>query len=103
MLAFTLCMSLGTGVLFGLVPALQAATPNLDGVLRQAGGGKLTGARSRSRGALVVGEVALAVVLLIGAGLLLRSLWRLQSVEPGFQRGSPAHLEARAPDGQVPG
>lgn len=84
-LAFTLCVSLGTGVLFGLVPALQVSAPDLNGVLRQAGGGKLTAARNHSRSALVVGEVALAVVLLICAGLLLRSLWRLQSVEPGFQ------------------
>ncbi|MCP3098036.1 ABC transporter permease [Myxococcus sp. K15C18031901] len=84
-LAFTLCMSLGTGVLFGLLPALQASTPDLNGVLRQTGGGKLAGGY-RSRNALVVGEVALAVVLLISAGLLVRSLWRLQAVEPGFQQ-----------------
>ncbi len=84
-LAFTFCVSLGTGVLFGLVPAIHAAAPDLNGVLRQVGGGKMTAGRDRSRSALVVGEVALAVVLLIGAGLLLRSLWRLQSVEPGFQ------------------
>ncbi|MBZ4416901.1 ABC transporter permease [Myxococcus sp. RHSTA-1-4] len=84
-LTFTLLMSLGTGVLFGLVPALQASTPDLNGVLRQGGGGRFSGARNRSRSALVVGEVALAVVLLIGAGLLLRSLWSLQSVETGFR------------------
>lgn len=86
-LAFALCMSLGTGLLFGLLPALQASRPDLDGVLRQAGGGKLVGG-GRSRGALVVGEVALAVVLLIGAGLLLRSLSRLQDVDPGFREES---------------
>jgi predicted permease len=84
-LAFTLLVSLGTGVLFGLVPALQASSPDLNGVLRQGGGGRLAGGRNRSRSALVVGEVALAVVLLISAGLLLRSLWRLQDVEPGFR------------------
>ncbi|MCE9669745.1 ABC transporter permease [Myxococcus stipitatus] len=83
-LAFTVCMTLGTGVLFGLLPALQASTPDLNGVLRQSGGGRLVGGH-RSRDALVVGEVALAVVLLISAGLLVRSLWRLQDVEPGFQ------------------
>jgi len=78
------CVTLGTGVLFGLLPALQASAPDLNGVLRQSGGGRLAGGH-RSRDALVVGEVALAVVLLISAGLLVRSLWRLQDVEPGFQ------------------
>lgn len=84
-LAFTLLTSLFTGVLFGLVPALQASRPDLNGVLRQGGGGRFSGAGHRSRGALVVGEVALAVVLLISAGLLLRSLWSMQSVELGFR------------------
>jgi predicted permease len=84
-LAFTLLVSLGTGVLFGLVPALQASSPHLEGVLRQGGGGRFSAGHHRSRSALVVGEVALAVVLLISAGLLLRSLWRLQAVEPGFR------------------
>ncbi|GEN11820.1 duplicated orphan permease [Myxococcus fulvus] len=84
-LAFTLLTSLGTGVFFGLVPALKASAPDLSGVLRQGGGGRLSSGGNRSRGALVVGEVALAVVLLISAGLLLRSLWRMQSVELGFR------------------
>ncbi|WP_342379725.1 ABC transporter permease [Myxococcus stipitatus] len=86
-LAFALCVSLATGVLFGLLPALQASRPDLNGVLRQTGGGKLAGGQ-RSRDALVVGEVALALVLLIGAGLLLRTLWRLQDVDPGFREES---------------
>ncbi|MCP3140242.1 ABC transporter permease [Pyxidicoccus xibeiensis] len=84
-LAFTLLTALGTGVLFGLVPALQASKPDLNGVLRHSGGGRFSGGGHRSRGALVVGEVALAVVLLISAGLLLRSLWRMQAVELGFR------------------
>ncbi|MCE9673570.1 ABC transporter permease [Myxococcus stipitatus] len=84
-LAFTLLTSLATGGLFGLVPALQASRPDLNGVLRQGGGGRFSGAGQRSRSALVVGEVALAVVLLISAGLLLRSLWSMQSVDLGFR------------------
>ncbi|WP_224367792.1 ABC transporter permease [Hyalangium versicolor] len=101
-LAFTLCVSLGTGVLFGLVPALHFAAPDLSGVLRQSAGGKLTAARNRSRSVLVVGEVALAVVLLIGAGLLLRSLWRLQSVEPGFQADHVLTWKVALPAGKYP-
>ncbi|MFP2930769.1 hypothetical protein ACLESO_37345, partial [Pyxidicoccus sp. 3LG] len=71
-LAFTLGVSVFTGVLFGLVPAVQASTPDLHTTLKGAGRHVSPG-RGRSRGALVVAEVALAVVLLIGAGLLLRS------------------------------
>ncbi|MBJ6765291.1 ABC transporter permease [Myxococcaceae bacterium JPH2] len=84
-LAFTSGVSLMTGLLFGVMPALQASSPELSLVLRRGGNGRATEARSRSRSALVVAEVALAVVLLISAGLLMRSLWRLQSVDPGFQ------------------
>ncbi|MBU8898152.1 hypothetical protein DRW03_26115 [Corallococcus sp. H22C18031201] len=87
-LAFTSGVALLTGLLFGVMPALQASTPELNLVLRRGGNGRATEARSRSRNALVVAEVALAVVLLISAGLLMRSLMRLQAVDPGFQVGS---------------
>jgi predicted permease len=82
-LLFTLAVSLGTGLLFGLLPALRASRGDASSALRD-------GARSSSRGgsrmrrALVMGEVALAVVMLSGAGLLLRSLRSLQQTDIGF-------------------
>ncbi|MCY1021024.1 ABC transporter permease [Pyxidicoccus sp. MSG2] len=100
-LAFTLFVSVLTGVLFGLVPALQSSAPDLHFALKDAGGRASPGG-GRSRGALVVGEVALAVVLLIGAGLLLRSLWRLQAVEPGFQTDHALTWSLSLPPGDYP-
>lgn len=85
-LLFTALVSIGTGVLFGLVPALQAARPNLNETLRDAGarGTSAGRARQRLRSGLVVGEMALSLVLLVGAALLIRSFLSLQSVQPGF-------------------
>ena len=90
-LAFTLLVSLGSGFLFGLVPALRISRLDLATALKQAGQG--TGLTASGRGhttrrLLVVSEVALSVLLLIGAGLLLRSFAKLQRVEPGFNPGS---------------
>jgi putative ABC transport system permease protein len=84
-LAFTAVLILLTGLGFGIIPALQASRPDLQSVLKDAGRGASAGAsRSRVRGALVVLEVSVALILLAGAGLLLRSFERLISVEPGF-------------------
>jgi putative ABC transport system permease protein len=86
-LAFTALASLATGVIFGLAPALQASRPGAHGLnaaLRESG---RTGAGARGqrlRSAFVVAEIALALVLLAGAGLMLKSFWRLQAVDPGF-------------------
>ena len=78
-------VSLVTGVLFGLLPALQAANLHLNEVLKDGGRGAADTARGkRVRGAIVVAEVALALTLLIGAGLMLRSFARLQNVNPGY-------------------
>jgi putative ABC transport system permease protein len=84
-LGFTLGVSLLTGILFGLVPALEASRFNLQSSLKE--GGKNVGGSSagyRLRNVFVVTQVALALVLLIGAGLLIKSLNKLQSVDPGF-------------------
>src|SRR5262249_18493132 len=70
---------------FGLMPALQAANPRLNEALREGGRGSADTERGkRMRSALVVSEVALALMLLVGAGLMLRSFARLQNVNPGF-------------------
>jgi predicted permease len=83
-LAFTFATSLVTSVLFGLAPALAASKPDLNQVLKEGGRG-MTGGRHRLRETLVVAELALALVLLIGAGLLINSFAKLQAVDPGFQ------------------
>jgi putative ABC transport system permease protein len=89
-LAFTLSMSVLTGIVFGLAPALSSVRSDLNSILKTSGRGT-TGSRSRARwrNALVVSEIASCVVLLAGAGLLLRSFARLESVNPGFR---PDHV-----------
>ena len=88
-LGFTLLLALLTGVVAGLLPARQASRPDFNETLKDGGRG-LTGKQGgRARNALVTAEIALAMVLLIGAGLLLQSFRRLQQVEPGFE---PRHV-----------
>jgi putative ABC transport system permease protein len=84
-LSFTIFVSLLTGILFGLTPALQLSRVDWNEALKQGGGRSGPGAReNRARSLLVASEVALAVVLLIGAGLLVRTILALDAVEPGF-------------------
>ena len=84
-LGFSLLISVLTGALSGLAPALQAARPALNETLK-AGGRNASGGLGRNRllGSMVVSEIALALTLLIGAGLMIRSLQRMQAVDPGF-------------------
>jgi putative ABC transport system permease protein len=84
-LAFTLLVSLGTGILFGLIPALHASRADLSGTLKESGGRAGTGFRqNKTRSILVVAEVALALVLLVGSALLVRTAVALRTVDPGF-------------------
>ncbi len=84
-LLFALAVSLFTGIIFGLAPALQAARPKLAAVMKEGGrGSSAGGARKRVRSVLVVSEVALAFILLSGAGLLIRSFQQLMQVNAGF-------------------
>src|SRR5438876_7104641 len=84
-LGFALGLSLVTGLAFGLLPALRAVGPGVEQALRDEGGAT-TGSRRRHRtqSGLVVAEIALALVLLVGSGLLIRSFVRLTSVDPGY-------------------
>jgi len=100
-LFFTLAVSLLTGLLFGLAPALQASRPNLTEELKEGERGS-SGRRQRLRSVLVVGEVALTLTLLVGAGLLIQSFRRVLAVDPGFEAQNllTLQLSVNNPDGQ---
>ena len=100
-LGFTALVSLVTGVLFGLVPALGVSRARLTESLKEGGRSSAGGRRSgRTRNLLVIGEVALALVLLVGAGLLVRTLTQLQSVPLGFDpRNVLTMTVAKSPTG----
>ena len=83
-LLFTAALSLLTGIVFGIAPALQAARTDIQGALKEGGRTSAGAARQRLRGSLVVAEVSLSAAMLIGAGLLLNSLWLTLHVNPGF-------------------
>jgi putative ABC transport system permease protein len=84
-IAFAMVLSILTGILFGLAPALQATRPDLSSAMKEGGRGVSTDSgRRRLRSALVLVEVALSFMLLVGAGLLVRSFFRMMSVELGF-------------------
>lgn len=85
-LFFTLAISVLTGLVFGIIPALKASNTDLNEVLKAGGrGGTMGWAHNRMRSLLVVSEIALALVALIGAGLFLRSMQKAQEINPGFE------------------
>jgi putative ABC transport system permease protein len=105
-LIVTTVVAVGTGILFGLIPALATAKPELTEALKEGGRSSTTGARrNQIRNSLVVAEVALALVLLVGAGLLLKSYARVQNIDPGFDRHNvlTAEIDLPAPKYPHPG
>jgi putative ABC transport system permease protein len=97
-LGFTLFVSIATGLLFGIVPALHSSRPQLAENLKEGRGSGEGPRRNFTRSVLVVAELAIAVVLLVGAGLLLESLWRLRQVNPGFQPQNVLTFNLALPD-----
>ena len=103
-LVATLGLSAIVGLVFGVVPTLQARRIDVQSALKSEGGWHLAGARGRSRlrAALVVAELALAVVLVVGAGLLIKSFWRLQQVDAGFRSEGVLKAEFQLPRSRYP-
>jgi putative ABC transport system permease protein len=103
-LTVTLAVSTGVSLLFGLVPTLQARHVDLQSALKGGGGhgGSAGRERRRMRSALVVAELALAVILVVGAGLLIKSFWQLQQIDPGFTAGGVMKAEYNLPQSRYP-
>jgi putative ABC transport system permease protein len=102
-LGVTLAIAVGTGIIFGLVPGLASARPELTEALKEGGRSSTQGTgRNRLRNGLVIAEVALALVLLSGAGLLMKSFARLQNVNPGFNPRNALTFEISLPKIQHP-
>jgi putative ABC transport system permease protein len=99
-LLFTAAVALLTSVVFGLVPALRASSPNLTEFMKEGRGTTASGSHQRLRGALVIMETAGGLVLLVVAGLLLRSFHRLLSVDPGLNPRNVLTLTFDLPDGK---
>jgi len=107
-LLFTLGISLLTAILFGLAPAIQASRPDLNVVLREGERKTTTGSSRLARNVLAVSEVALAMVLLVGAGLMINTIFHLQRVHPGFDPSHVLSMDTQLPEGgkyveRVPG
>jgi len=108
MVFFTLAVSLLTSFVFGLLPAIQASKPDLNDTLRGSGRGSGASFGSRARYVFAVVEVALAMVLLVGTGLMVNTMLRLREVHPGFDTSNLLTLSIRLPEGspyvqRVPG
>ena len=102
-LAFSVGLSIVAGVVFGTVPAMIASRPDLTVFLRDAGrDGGASGGRRRLRAVLVAAQVALALMLLAGAGLAIRSFERLTRVDPGFRTANVLTFDISLPEASYP-
>jgi predicted permease len=102
-LAFTFAISILTGVFFGLIPSLQVSKPDINVILRESGRGTAGSLRrNRARSFLVVGQVALSMMLLIGASLLIRSFFELGRVDPGFNPRGVLTMQVTLPAAKYP-
>jgi putative ABC transport system permease protein len=102
-LGFTLLMSIVTAVIFGLIPSLQASKPDVNVILRESGRGAAGSLRrSKTRGLLVIGQVAISMILLIAASLLMRSFLALQHVDPGFDPRNVLTMQVTLPNAKYP-
>ncbi len=98
-LLFTLAVSVGAGLLFGLAPLFRHTRPDVSGALKEGFRGTTSGrARVRARTVLVLGQVALAFLLMVGSGLLVKSFWNLHNVDPGFDAENVITLRLVLPD-----
>jgi putative ABC transport system permease protein len=102
MLAFSIGLSFLTGLIFGLAPALQSARLDLNEVLKEGGRNSAAGSSHRLRSALVMGEIALAVVLLVGAGLMMKSLLHLLQSNVGFKTQNLLTMTVVVPSAKYP-
>jgi len=101
-LAFSFAACALTGVLFGILPALQLGKPNLSDVLKEGGKTSASAGRSQIRRILVVSEIALSLMLLLGAGLLIRSFFRLEGARPGFDTTNILTMRMNIPFNRYP-
>lgn len=98
-LVFTFGLSLLTGIVFGLVPAWTASRRGINESLKDGGrSATLGGAQQRLRSMFVIGELAIALILLVGAGLLVKTFWKLRSVDPGFKTDHLLTMRVELPE-----
>jgi predicted permease len=102
-LGFTALLSLGVGVIFGLTPALHLSRVEVSATLKESGGARGGVSRSRMRSVLVAAEVAIALMLLAGAGLMVRSMAGIRAVDPGFEPDGAAAAQVLLPQARYAG
>jgi predicted permease len=101
-LLFSICVACGCGVLFGILPALRASKPDLNNDLKETERGATSGSKRRSQSLMVVSEFAFTQVLLVGAGLVLRSFVRIIKTDPGFNPRQTLAFELSFPEAKYP-